>query len=65
MIGRVGVEKEVMLIGGVAKNIGVVTRIERELVVKAVEMKPDSQIVGALGAALFAWDLWLKSRSAK
>lgn len=61
-VQRLGVKKEFAITGGIAKNIGVVTRIEKELGVKAVEIKPDPQIVGALGAALFARDLLLKSR---
>ncbi|MBM2825724.1 MAG: benzoyl-CoA reductase, bzd-type, subunit [Dehalococcoidales bacterium] len=61
-VQRLGVVKEFAITGGIAKNIGVVTRIEKELGVKAVEIKPDPQIVGALGAALFGRDLLLKSR---
>jgi bzd-type benzoyl-CoA reductase Q subunit len=62
-IQRMGVAKEFAITGGIAKNIGVVTRIEKEIGAKAVEIKPDPQIVGALGAAIFARDLLLKSRT--
>jgi benzoyl-CoA reductase subunit D len=55
MIGRVGVEKEVMLVGGVVKNIGVVERLERHLGMKTI-VPEEPQIVAALGAALIARD---------
>jgi bzd-type benzoyl-CoA reductase Q subunit len=61
LIQRIGVIKEFAITGGIAKNTGVVKRLEAELGVEAVTMNPDPQIVGALGAALFATDLWLKS----
>ncbi|MFC1965487.1 benzoyl-CoA reductase, bzd-type, subunit Q [Chloroflexota bacterium] len=63
LIQHLGVIKEFAITGGIAKNIGVVTRIEKELGVKAVDIKPDPQIAGALGAALLARDLLLASRS--
>ncbi len=61
-IQRLGVVKEFAITGGIAKNIGIVSRIEKELGVKAVAINPDPQIVGGLGAAIFARDLLLKSR---
>ena len=61
LIQRMGIIKEFAITGGIAKNIGVVKRLETELGIEAVTMNPDPQIVGALGAALFARDLWLKS----
>ncbi|MBI2856811.1 MAG: benzoyl-CoA reductase, bzd-type, subunit Q [Chloroflexi bacterium] len=62
LIQRLGVQKEFAISGGIAKNTGVVTRIEKELGVTAVEIKPDPQIAGALGAALLAGDSLLRSR---
>ena len=53
LIERVGVEPEFAITGGIAKNPGVVARIERELGCKAMTSAIDSQIAGALGAALF------------
>ncbi|MBF0510078.1 MAG: benzoyl-CoA reductase, bzd-type, subunit Q, partial [Deltaproteobacteria bacterium] len=47
--------------GGIAKNIGVVSRIEKELGIKALKPARDTQIAGALGAALFAEALLKKS----
>jgi activator of 2-hydroxyglutaryl-CoA dehydratase len=42
-----------MITGGIAKNIGVVSRIEEKAGLKAY-IPPEPQIVGALGAAIFA-----------
>ncbi|MCW2278176.1 benzoyl-CoA reductase, bzd-type, subunit Q [Heliophilum fasciatum] len=53
LLERIGVEKEFFITGGIAKNIGVVSRIEKELGIKAIKSEYDSQIAGALGAALF------------
>ena len=53
MVGRVGVEPAVMMAGGVAKNIGVVKALEYKLGL-SLEVPPEPQIVGAVGAALMA-----------
>ena len=62
LIMRVGVEKDFAITGGIAKNVGIVKRIEDELGVKALEPKLDPQIAGALGAALFAKALYEKQQ---
>lgn len=54
LLERLGVEKDFVITGGIAKNVGVVRRLERELGVKALESRYDTQLAGALGAALFA-----------
>lgn len=54
LVARVGIEEDVCITGGVAKNVGVVKDLEEMLGIKAREFKVDPQIVGALGAALFA-----------
>ncbi|MBI1994657.1 MAG: benzoyl-CoA reductase, bzd-type, subunit Q [Deltaproteobacteria bacterium] len=54
LLGRIGVEDQFFITGGIAKNPGVVKRLEKELGIQAVKSKYDSQIAGALGAALFA-----------
>lgn len=56
MVNRVGIEEEVTLTGGVAKNQGVVRALEERLGVKLF-IPPEPQIIGALGAALLARDL--------
>jgi bzd-type benzoyl-CoA reductase Q subunit len=58
LLDRVGVEPELAITGGIAKNPGIVKRIENELGVNAVIPDTDSQIVGAVGAALFAQQLY-------
>lgn len=54
LLERLGVEREFAITGGIAKNRGVVVRLERELGVKALSPKMDTQVAGAIGAALFA-----------
>jgi bzd-type benzoyl-CoA reductase Q subunit len=62
LLERVGVQKDFAITGGIAKNSGVVVRLERELNVKSLKSKYDTQIAGALGAALFAKALVEKRR---
>ena len=62
LLERIGVETDFAITGGIAKNKGVVQRLEKELGVTALQAKYDSQIAGALGAALFAKALLEKSR---
>jgi predicted CoA-substrate-specific enzyme activase len=54
LVGRVGVKSEVGVTGGVSKNVGVIKCLEEMLDVKFVGFPQDPQIIGALGAALFA-----------
>ena len=54
LLERIGVEKDFAITGGIAKNSGVVGRIEKELGITALKAKYDPQIAGALGGALFA-----------
>ena len=60
LLERVGVEEGFFITGGIAKNPGIVRRIEKLLGIKAMESRVDSQIAGALGAALFAYTLMSK-----
>lgn len=55
LIQRIGLQEELTISGGIAKNGGVVKRIEESLKVKA-KICSEPQIVGALGAALIAQD---------
>jgi len=50
----IGVEKEVVLVGGVAKNSGMFRAMGEALGLSLQEVKIDPQIIGALGAACFA-----------
>lgn len=53
LILKVGMREDFAMSGGVAKNIGIVKRLEARFGVK-VYLAPDPQIIGALGAAIFA-----------
>jgi len=63
LLKRVGIEPEFGVTGGIAKNCGVVTRLEEMLGVKAKAF-PEPQIIGALGAALFAKEMLQRARKA-
>ncbi len=54
-VKRIGLAEEIAMTGGVAKNIGVVTELERNLGCK-IKISEEPQINGALGAALIAMD---------
>ena len=54
LVGRVGIKNDVGITGGVSKNVGVVKILQKMLNTKFVEFSEDPQIMGALGAALFA-----------
>jgi bzd-type benzoyl-CoA reductase Q subunit len=62
LLGRVGVEREFAITGGIAKNSGVVKRIERALGFESLRSELDAQIAGALGGALFGHALEQKKR---
>lgn len=52
---RAGVEEAVVMTGGVALNAGVVRGLERGLGV-TIHTSPRAQLLGALGAAIFAYE---------
>jgi len=66
LLNRLGIEEKFAITGGIAKNIGVTRRLEKEMGVTTAELgwhDPkmrdkglpfDTQIAGAVGAALFA-----------
>jgi predicted CoA-substrate-specific enzyme activase len=61
MVTGVGVHPPVMMSGGVAKNVGVVQVLERLLNTEII-IPPEPQIVGALGAALYALEAFKSQR---
>ena len=65
LLQRLGVEEDFAITGGIGKNIGVVSRVERELGIKALKPTLDTQIAGAIGGALFARALMQKEGKAK
>jgi predicted CoA-substrate-specific enzyme activase len=54
LVRSVGIERDVCMTGGVAKNAGVVSALKKLLDVNIRRLGTDPQIVGALGAAVFA-----------
>ena len=62
LLERLGVEEDFAITGGIAKNKGVVKRLEEDLGIKTLEPRYDTQIAGAVGAALFAEALVKKQR---
>ncbi|HWO40223.1 MAG TPA: acyl-CoA dehydratase activase [Candidatus Eisenbacteria bacterium] len=55
LVRRVGIEPEVTFTGGVSRNVGMVRALEEKLGMK-LNVSPESHFVGALGAALLAWE---------
>jgi predicted CoA-substrate-specific enzyme activase len=62
IIQRIGAEAELSISGGIAKNTGIVSRVEKRLGMNAL-IADEPQIIGAVGAALFARDQALKAVS--
>lgn len=58
MAKKIGLEKEVIFVGGVSKNLGVKMALEQFLGIEFAPIACDPQIVGALGAALIAEGLF-------
>ena len=56
LLRRVGIEEKFVITGGVARNVGVVTRIGEKLGGVKVTIPAEPMIAGAVGAALFAFD---------
>jgi predicted CoA-substrate-specific enzyme activase len=53
LVRRVGIEPDITFTGGVSRNVGMVRALEEKLG-HSVNVSPESQFVGALGAALYA-----------
>jgi len=53
MVRRIGIEKDVVFIGGVAKNVGIAALLGKHLGIEPL-IPENPQIAGALGAALIA-----------
>jgi benzoyl-CoA reductase subunit A len=62
LVQRVGIEDDFVISGGISKNLGVVKRLEQKLDVCA-HIPEEPQIVGAVGAALFAKELLNRHKS--
>jgi len=62
LLERIGIQKDFAITGGIAKNIGVVNRLQKEIGIEPLTTDYDTQIAGALGAALFGKVLAEKAR---
>ncbi len=60
LVERVGVKPGFAATGGLAKNRGIMDRLMRRIGLERLPTEWDTQIAGALGAALFAYDRCLK-----
>jgi predicted CoA-substrate-specific enzyme activase len=60
MVKRLGVEKEVVVTGGVAKNEGVIKALEESLGLSVAEIGIDPQVLGAVGASQGALEKYKK-----
>lgn len=57
IVNNIGYERDVVMTGGVAKNAGVVAALEKLLGLRIKRVtRADPQLVGAIGAALYAMD---------
>jgi len=54
LVRKVGLEEEVTVSGGCAKNRGLIMALEKKLGVQVKMLDMDPQVIGALGAALIA-----------
>jgi (R)-2-hydroxyacyl-CoA dehydratese activating ATPase len=55
LVSSIGIEREVCMTGGVAKNSGVVSSLEKALGIHIKKIKSDDpQLAGAIGAAIYA-----------
>ncbi len=62
LLRRVGIEDEVTFTGGVTRNVAMIRALE-EKVERRLNVSEESHFMGALGAALFALDYIVSSRS--
>lgn len=62
LLKRVGIEKDLTVSGGCAKNKGLLAVLEEKICLKVVPLREDPQLVGALGAALLAGEKWRQGR---
>lgn len=63
LLEQVGIEPDFAITGGIAKNSGVVSRIEKVIGLKSVRSDIDFQLAGAIGGALSGRALEQKKRA--
>jgi benzoyl-CoA reductase subunit A len=62
LLERIGVEKEFAITGGMAKNRGVIDRLKKKMGIEPLKTEWDTQLAGAVGAALFGYALCRKGK---
>ena len=62
LLERVGIEPEFAVTGGMAKNRGVIDRLKKKMGMEPMKTKWDTQLAGAVGAALFGFALTKKGK---
>jgi bzd-type benzoyl-CoA reductase Q subunit len=62
LLERVGVEPEFAVTGGMAKNRGVINRLKKKMGIEPMKTEWDTQLAGAVGAALFGFALTKKGK---
>jgi len=60
LVERVGVKPGFAVTGGMAKNRGVMDRLMKKIGIERMQTQWDTQIAGAVGAALFAYTACLR-----
>ncbi len=63
MAGKVGIEQEVALTGGCARNQALRKHLEKRLKLELKTLDIDPQLMGAFGAALFAYEHFLEQQN--
>jgi predicted CoA-substrate-specific enzyme activase len=64
LLKRVGIQEDLTVTGGCAKNDGLIRILQEKAGVRVVHLREDPQIVGALGAAVLAQEKWRKKMAA-
>ena len=62
LLQRISIEEDFVITGGIAKNIGVVSKVAEKMRLKPF-ISDEPQIIGALGAAIFAQEMLKKDDS--
>jgi predicted CoA-substrate-specific enzyme activase len=65
LVKKVGIADKFVISGGIGRNVGLVEKIEAKLEGLKVNLPQEPMIVGAVGAALFAFDRAKKEASGK
>jgi bzd-type benzoyl-CoA reductase Q subunit len=62
LLERIGIEPEFAVTGGMAKNRGVINRLKKKMGIEPMKTEWDTQLAGAVGAALFGFALTKKGK---